>query len=57
MSELFIRDRAGEQRDHLRRLAAAKLKPSREQQPCDVGLFSDEASQTDLVDMANRRKA
>ncbi len=38
-----------------RRLAAAPLKAKIWQQPCDVGLFSDTAKQTDLVDLARRR--
>lgn len=36
-----------------RRKAAAPLKPVKPQQACDVGLFSDDAMQSDLVDMAN----
>lgn len=30
------------------------LKPTAVQKPCDVGLFSDESAQLDLVDMARR---
>lgn len=37
----------------LRRRAAAPLKPAKPQAPCDVGLFSDDARQIDLVDYAN----
>ena len=37
-----------------RRRAAAPLKPAKPQQPCDVGLFSDVAAQTDLLDMARK---
>ncbi len=29
----------------------AGLKPAKPQQPCDVGLFSDDAAQLDLVEM------
>jgi hypothetical protein len=29
---------------------AIPLKPSKPQLPCDVGLFSDDAAQTDLID-------
>ena len=32
-----------------RQRAAAPLKPKKEQEPCDVGLFSDQSSQLDLV--------
>lgn len=32
-------------------LASAPLKPSSPQKPCDLGLFSDEADQLDLVTM------
>jgi hypothetical protein len=34
------------------RRAALPLKPKAPQRPCDHGLFSDEASQLDLVDAA-----
>lgn len=33
----------------LRIKAAAPIKPRKPQQPCDVGLFSDDADQLDLV--------
>ncbi|MES2166601.1 MAG: hypothetical protein V4458_06150 [Pseudomonadota bacterium] len=33
------------------RRAASPLKPKVPQRPCDVGLFSDEADQLDLVEM------
>lgn len=33
----------------LRRKAAAPIKPAKPQKPCDVGLFSDDADQLDLV--------
>ena len=29
-------------------LAAAPMRPDKPQQPCDVGLFGDDASQTEL---------
>ena len=34
--------------------ASAPLKPSKPQEPCDVGLFSDTARQTDLCDLLNK---
>ena len=34
-----------------RRMAAAPLKPKALQLPADHGLFSDEANQTDLIEM------
>lgn len=34
-----------------KRLAAAPMRPSKPQAPCDVGLFSDDADQLDLVEM------
>lgn len=37
-----------------RRQAAAPLKPSRAQEPCNVGLFSDDAAQTDLVELTRK---
>jgi len=36
--------------------AANTLKPSKPQLPCDVGLFSDNAAQIDLIDMIGGRK-
>jgi hypothetical protein len=35
----------------LRLKAAAPIKPRKPQAPCDVGLFSDDADQMDLVEM------
>lgn len=37
-----------------RRRASAPLKPSKPQAACDVGLFSDDSAQLDLVDLARR---
>jgi len=31
--------------------AAAPMRPAKPQKPCDVGLFSDDADQTDLIEM------
>lgn len=33
----------------LQRRAASRMRASQEQKPCDIGLFSDEADQLDLV--------
>jgi hypothetical protein len=41
----------------LRRRAAAPLRPAVDQRPCDVGLFSDERDQADLVDLARHKPA
>jgi hypothetical protein len=38
-----------------RKLAAAPIKPRKPQAPCDVGLFSDEADQLDLVSLFRER--
>jgi hypothetical protein len=38
-------------RGEARRKAASSLKPTRPQAPCDMGLFSDESLQLDLVEM------
>lgn len=46
------RDRA----EVLRRRAVAPLKPAKEQKACDLGLFSDDAAQIDLVDLTRRAK-
>jgi hypothetical protein len=35
----------------LRQKAAAPIKPRKPQVPCDIGLFSDDADQMDLVEM------
>jgi hypothetical protein len=40
-----------------RRLAGAPLRPAKPQAACDLGLFGDESSQADLVDMARRPAA
>jgi hypothetical protein len=42
--------------DMARRGALAPLRPNRAQSPCDVGLFSDDAAQFDLVDLTRRTK-
>ena len=34
----------------LRRKVAAPLRPRKPQEPCDVGMFGDDAKQTDLID-------
>jgi hypothetical protein len=39
-----------------KRKAAAPLKPAKPQEPCDVGLFSDDANQTDLVALAQSKQ-
>ncbi len=36
--------------------AAAPMKPKKPQAVCDFGLFSDEASQLDLVSLANQAR-
>lgn len=38
----------------IRRRASAPLKPSKPQAACDVGLFSDDSAQLDLVDLARK---
>lgn len=35
---------------YARLLARAPLRPKKPQQPCDIGLFSDDAAQVDLED-------
>jgi hypothetical protein len=35
----------------LQRKANAPIKPRKPQAPCDIGLFSDDADQLDLVEM------
>ncbi len=36
---------------HLQRRADAGMKPRKEQKPMDIGLWSDDAAQLDLVEM------
>jgi hypothetical protein len=37
-------------------VAAEKpMKPAKAQEACDIGLFSDDAAQLDLVDVASKR--
>ena len=35
----------------VQRKANSRLIPSKEQKPCDIGLFSDDSAQIDLVEM------
>jgi hypothetical protein len=42
-------DRPADIADMLRRKSDAPIKPPKPQKPCDVGLFSDDADQLDLV--------
>jgi hypothetical protein len=49
----------GAERDvfqHVSAMTLAPLKPKTWQKPCDHGLFSDQAAQSDLVDLARRMK-
>jgi hypothetical protein len=43
-----------DQRNSLQRKADARLQPSKPQQACDIGLFSDDAAQLDLVEMSQQ---
>lgn len=43
-----------DQAELARRQAAAPLKPAKPQQLCDVGLFSDVATQIDLIELLKR---
>lgn len=52
---LGLRPIAQDQAELAKRKAAAPLKPAKPQAACDVGLFSDDAAQSDLVDMARKR--
>lgn len=40
-----------ESSDLVRRAIQQKLRPSKPQEPCDIGLFSDDAAQMDLIEM------
>jgi hypothetical protein len=47
----------GAERDvfaHVSAMTLAPLKPKAWQKPCDHGLFSDQAAQSDLVDLARK---
>jgi hypothetical protein len=54
---LFPRDeraRAADRLAMLNRQAAAPLRPAVPQEACDVGLFSDQSTQLDLVERMRR---
>lgn len=51
---LLVRRRHDDLKLTLRARAAAPLKPAAAQAACDVGLFSDDRQQLDLVDMTRR---
>lgn len=38
----------------VQRRAAQSMVPDKPQKPCDIGLFSDDAAQLDLVEMARK---
>jgi hypothetical protein len=42
--------------DLAKRLAQAPLQPAKEQKPCDLGLFSDDAKQVDLIDILGGKR-
>lgn len=46
---IWIKQTAPDVAGLLRLKAAAPIKPAKPQKPCDVGLFSDDADQLDLV--------
>lgn len=49
--QLDLPDTAERIGDLLKQKAAAAMRPATPQQPLDVGLFSDDSLQTDLVEM------
>jgi hypothetical protein len=46
-----LNPRAADEKTVAERKWRTGLKPRKPQEPCDVGLFSDEAAQLDLVEM------
>ena len=63
MSDLFLRTEAARCAEAMRckvelarRAALAPLKPKVPQSACDIGLFSDAHTQTDLVERVRGRK-
>jgi hypothetical protein len=38
------------------RAAAKPLRPAQPQEPCDVGLFSDDSKQVDLIDLVRQSR-
>jgi hypothetical protein len=46
-----------DQTEIAKRKTSAPLKPKTPQKPCDFGLFSDDAKQSDLVDLARRDRS
>jgi hypothetical protein len=49
MDQIELPDTAPDRAAALRRRAAAPLRPSKIQAPCDIGLFSDDATQLELM--------
>lgn len=49
--QLELPDTAEQPLANITRQAAAPMRPAVEQKPCDIGLFSDDALQTDLIEM------
>jgi hypothetical protein len=47
----LLNPRASDEKTVAERKWQAGLKPAKPQQPCDVGLFSDDAAQLDLCEM------
>jgi len=41
-------------KSYAQRLIEGRIKPRQPQQPCDIGLFGDDAAQLDLIDLTNR---
>lgn len=39
-----------------KRQSAAPLRPDKAQKPCNIGLFGDDAAQTDLIDYCNKQE-
>jgi hypothetical protein len=48
--QLQLPDTAEDKAGQVKRLAGKPLRPTKEQKPCDLGLFSDDARQVDLED-------
>lgn len=55
--QLSLQSCGPDERGLIGRRLRAPLKAKKEQRPCDFGLFSDESTQVDLVDLTRRTQA
>jgi hypothetical protein len=54
--QLDLPDTAADNAGLVKLMASAPLRAPKPQQPCDIGLWSDDARQIDLLDLTARTK-